>query len=208
MRNKRTALFSLTLVFVILLSLTVSAFLPGEELEETTRSVAAVIDQSSPGKPVEVMCDLTGITVTVSADALPENITSVFFQTMTLVKEFEQAAINTITSAVTAAVASPATAKVSRQSQQIVKNYNIAPVSVLAINLVGRSSNGKTQNITVLKKPIEITVPVPRGVNGVAYIHPTTKELVILEGRVRNGFMTFTKDILGVELILVSLTKK
>lgn len=210
MKNRKMAVLSLMMVLTMILSVSVSALVPGDELDDVKTTKPVAVDQSSPGKPVEVMDDISGVAVVLSANILPAGVTSVSLETATLKKEVAEVAMKEVTEKVVAALSDPSkiAENVSKESEQLVKNYDIKPVSAIALNLFDTSNAKDKQAITELAKPASFTVPVPKGVSAIAYTDPKTGKLVIIQGKVKNGFMTFDTKVVGVQFVLLELTKK
>lgn len=200
MKKRKTVVIAVVLALALTLPLSVSALAPGGELAEVAESQPVKIDQTSSAKTVDVMDDLTGASVTLSTETLPEDVNSVSLETTALPKEDEKTAMNDVKAAIKGAY-------ISSESEQITKDYDITPVSAIVLNLVDQSGKAKNK-ISKLKNSIDFTIPVAKKINAVAYINPETGKLVIIEGKVKNGFMTFTTDIIGVTFVLVKLTKK
>ena len=188
--KKGTIKISLILALTLILSLTATALAPGFSDYDATASVTI---SGTSNAALEIVSAKTGVKISFTPDACPASVTSVVLETKALKGDDQTKVINDAKKA-----------KLSKESATIGANYNISVVSAVTLQLFDQNK----KEITKLTKPITITVPLPRKANTIAYINPDTSELVILEGTIKGGFITFETDIVGVNFVFLYLNKK
>lgn len=173
MKKKMTAMISLTLVLLMALPLSVSAVVPGFSDYDTTPTVTITEETGNISK----VSPETGVAVNVSAAALPQGITEVTLQ----VKSFTRR---------------------SNEVRDMLRTLEPADrtrvVSVVNLNLLDQDN----ASVRMLQAPASFTIPVPRGVDSVRFIHPATGAVVVIQGTVANGFLTFETNYLGYFILI------
>ena len=127
------------------------------------------------------MSAATGVKLSIPADALPEGTTGVSL-------EVEQLRTS-----------SPGARDLISAFNAVARRTGGGIISsVYDFNLMDQDK----ETITVLDESVTLTVPVSKGVNRVAFIHPETGQITFLRGTVKNGFMTFETNVLGTFIFI------